>query len=84
VEEDVLLLGQRIWHRVTGGYGRQEPKRVVEVRQQAYVGVGEGRLSRAELQVVDLGGRASAADDVEPLLHVVLIPESGLYACGCA
>ena len=70
-----MLLGEQVRHRMTRGDVRQEPERVLKVGQQANVGVRERRALRAELEVVDLGGRVGATDDVEPLLHVVLVLE---------
>ena len=39
--EHVLLLGEQVRHRVAGGHIRQEPERVLQVGQQANVGVRE-------------------------------------------
>ena len=52
---------------------------MLQVRQQPHVGVRE-RRPRARLEGVDLGGQVRAADDVEPLLHIVLVLELGARA----
>src|ERR1700677_1002883 len=75
VEERVLLLGDEIGHGVTGGYRRQEPEGMIQVRQQAHIGVRERGLLSPEFEIVDLGGRIGAADDVEPLLYAILVLE---------
>ena len=48
---------------------------MVQVGQQAHIGVGEWRLRAPELEVVDLRRGVGATDDVEPLLHFVLVLE---------
>ena len=48
---------------------------MLKVGQQANVGVRKRRALRTELEIVDLGGRVGATDDIEPLLYVVLVLE---------
>ena len=75
VPEGVVLLGEKVRHRMTRSDIRKKPERVLKVRQQSNVGVRERRALGAELEVVDLGGCVGATDDVEPLLDVVLVLE---------
>ena len=58
---------------------------MLEVRQQAYIGVREWGALAAELEVVDLGWGVRAADDVEPLLDLALVLElsAGARTRGC-
>ena len=57
---------------------------MLKVGQQTNVGVRKRRTLRAELEVVDLGGRVGATDDVEPLLHIVLVLELSARPGACS
>ena len=77
VPEGVLLLREQVRHRMTGGDTREEPERVLQVRQKPDVGVRKRRALASELEVINLGRCVRATDDVEPLLHFVLVCELG-------
>ena len=62
---------------MTGGDGGQEPERVLHVGKQAHVRVRE-RGPRPGLETVMGGGQVRPADDVEPLLDIILVLEPGV------
>ena len=78
-----MLLGKQVRHRMTSGDVGQEPERVLQVRQEPDIGVRKRRALAAELEVVDLGWRVGATDDVEPLLDFVLVLELGPVTRAC-
>ena len=79
VPEHVLLLREQVRHCLAGSNVGQEPERVLKVRQESDIGVREWRAG-AHSHRVDLGGQVSAADEIEPLLHVGLAGELGVLA----
>ena len=66
------------WQAATLG---RNQKRMGEDVQQAGIGIRHGRaLILPQLHLIHAGGQIGAADEIEPLLHFVLIFEFGLFA----
>src|SRR2546423_12246950 len=63
---------------MTSGDIGQEPERVLQVRQEPDIGVREWRALASQLEIVDLGRRVGAPDDVEPFLDFTLVLELGI------
>ena len=73
--EDVLAFGQQVRHGMARCHVGQEPQGMREIGEQRRMAEGQHRFLRAHLELVGGGLGQRAADQIEPLLHVVLVFE---------
>ena len=77
--EGVVPLAQQVCHSVTGRHIRQEPEGVLQIRQEPHIRVGKWGAGSG-LEAFDRLRGIRAANDVQPLLHIVLVGEAGGFA----